>query len=357
MTVKQSANRTWYTQFRCKDRFGDEVHKCKRGFATAEEAQAWEDDFIASAGITMEITFEKFFEVYRHDVKPRLRENTWVGKEYMVKNKVMPYFKNYRMCDIESIDIVRWQNELMAAKKDDGSPYKGTYLRAVNNQLTAILNHALRYYGLHPNPAVHTMKMGGKETSEMRFWTKEEYLRFADEMMGTPRAFLMFEILYWTGIREGELLALMPSAFDFDRSTMRIDKSYQRLKGRDVVTDPKTPKSIRTIKLPKFLMGEIVDYLERNGDIKANDRMFPVTKSHIYRAMQHGCKKSGVKRIRVHDLRHSHVSLLIDKGFTALAIAERTGHEATDITFRYAHLFPTVQEDMANVLDDERGGF
>ena len=65
-------------------------------------------------------------------------------------------------------------------------------------------------------------------------------------------------------------------------------------------------------------------------------------------------KKSGVKKIRVHDLRHSHVSLLIDKGFTALAIAERMGHEATDITFRYAHLFPTVQEDMANALDDER---
>ena len=244
----------------------------------------------------------------------------------------------------------------MAAKKDDGSPYKGTYLRAVNNQLTAILNHALRYYGLHPNPAVRTMKMGSKKTGEMNFWTKQEYLRFADEMMGTPRAFLMFEILYWTGIREGELLALMPSAFDFDRSTMRIDKSYQRLKGRDVVTDPKTPKSIRTIKLPKFLMGEIVDYLGRNGDIKASDRMFPVTKSYIYRAMQQGCKKSGVKRIRVHDLRHSHVSLLIDKGFTALAIADRMGHEATDITFRYAHLFPTVQAEMADVLDGERGG-
>ena len=138
---------------------------------------------------------------------------------------------------------------------------------------------------------------------------------------------------------------------------MRIDKSYQRLKGRDVITDPKTPKSIRTIKLPKFLMEEIVDFLGRHGEIKATDRMFPVTKSYLYRAMQQGCKRSGVKKIRVHDLRHSHVSLLIDKGFTALAIADRMGHEATDITFRYAHLFPTVQAEMADVLDGERGGF
>lgn len=62
-----------------------------------------------------------------------------------------------------------------------------------------------------------------------------------------------------------------------------------------------------------------------------------------------------MERIRVHDLRHSHVSLLIDKGFSALAIAERMGHEAADITFRYAHLFPTVQDDMADALDGERG--
>ena len=113
----------------------------------------------------------------------------------------------------------------------------------MNNQLSAVLNHAARYYGLHPNPAVCTMKMGGKETSEMQFWTKEEYLKFADEMMEKPREFLMFEILYWTGIREGEMLALMPSAFDPQRGTMRIDKSYQRFDGRDGITDPKTPPS------------------------------------------------------------------------------------------------------------------
>lgn len=188
----------------------------------------------------------------------------------------------------------------------------------------------------------------------MQFWTKEEYLKFADEMMEKSREFLMFEILYWTGIREGEMLALMPSAFDLQRGTMRIDKSYQRFDGRDVITDPKTPKSIRTIKLSKFLVEEIAVDLERHPEIGPNDRMFPVTKYQISRAMKNGCQKSGVKKIRVHDLRHSHVSLLIGKGFTALVIAERMGHEATDITFRYAHLFPTVQEDMANALDDER---
>lgn len=201
------------------------------------------------------------------------------------------------------------------------------------------------------------MKMDGKERSEIQFWTKEECLKFADEMREKPREFLMFEILYWTGIREGEMLALMPLAFDLSRGTMRIDKSYQRFDGRDVITDPKTPKSIRTIKPSKFLVEEIADYLKRHPEIDPNDRMFLVTKYQISRAMMNGCQKSRVKKIRVHDLRHSHVSLLIDKGFTALAIVERMGHEATDITFRYAHLFPTVREDVANAFDDERGGF
>ena len=79
--------------------------------------------------------------------------------------------------------------------------------------------------------------------------------------------------------------------------------------------------------------------------------MFPISKSYLHREMDCGCKQTGVKRIRIHDLRHSYISLLIDMGFTALAIAERVGHESIDITYRYAHLFPTRQVEMADKLD------
>ena len=107
------------------------------------------------------------------------------------------------MSEIQGIGIIRWQNGLMDGGNNHGQGYAPTYLRTVNNQLSAISNHAARYYGFHPNPAAHTVKMGGKETSEMRFWAKGEYLKFADEMMERPREFLMFEILHWIGIREG----------------------------------------------------------------------------------------------------------------------------------------------------------
>lgn len=109
--------------------------------------------------------------------------------------------------------------------------------------------------------------------------------------------------------------------------------------------------------MSRFLADEVRDYANHHPEIGEGDRLFPVSKHYISHAMQRGCAASGVKKIRVHDLRHSHVSLLINMGFTALAIADRMGHEATDITFRYAHLFPNVQDDMANELEEERGGF
>ena len=197
--------------------------------------------------------------------------------------------------------------------------------------------------------------MGKKKNREMLFWTKEEYLKFADAMMDKPMSYYAFEMLYWTGIREGELLAITPDDFDFEKRTVTINKSFQHLNGRDIITSPKTEKSNRTIQLPKFLCDEMQDYLKMLYDVGLEDRMFPVTKSYLHREMDRGSKQAGVKRIRIHDIRHSHVSLLIDMGFSATAIADRVGHESIDITYNYAHLFPSKQAEMADKLDMERG--
>ena len=186
----------------------------------------------------------------------------------------------------------------------------------------------------------------------MQFWTLEEYKKFSEAMMDKTISFYAFEMLYWCGIREGEMLALTPKDFDFKAETVTINKSYQRLKGRDVITTPKTKKSNRTIKMPKFLCEEMQEYIGMFYGAGENDRIFPVSKSYMHHEMDRGAKQAGVKRIRIHDLRHSHVSLLIEMGFTALAIADRLGHESIEVTYRYAHLFPSKQTEMANKLDD-----
>ena len=184
----------------------------------------------------------------------------------------------------------------------------------------------------------------------MNFWTKEEYKKFADEMMDKPVSYYAFEMLYWCGIREGELLALTAGDFDFEKGTVTISKSYQRLHGEDVITTPETRKSNRTIKMPQFLCEEMQDYIGMLYGYKKKDRIFPISKNYLHREMDRGSRAAGVKRIRIHDLRHSHISLLIDMGFSAVAIADRVGHESIEITYRYAHLFPSKQTEMSNKL-------
>ena len=196
--------------------------------------------------------------------------------------------------------------------------------------------------------------MGSSKGGEMQFWTREEYLAFSQEMMDRPLDFLAFEILYWAGIREGELLALMPSDFDFRKRKLNITRSFQRIDREDVITPPKTYKGTRTIALPEFLVEEVAEHL-RIFECAPDERMFKFSKSHLSNMMTRGSKAAHVKRIRIHDLRHSHVSLLIEREFSALAIAERMGHEAIDITLRYAHLFPNKQDDMARALQGQKG--
>ena len=351
---KNADNGTWYAMCWFTDWKGERKQKCKRGFATKKEAQTWEREFLMQKQADVSMTFESFVSLYEKDVKPKLKLNTWLTKESIIKKKILPYFAKRKLSEITAKDVIDWQNEMRGLTDTKGNPYSTTYLKTVHNQLSALFNHAIKYYGLQSNPAAKAGNMGSEERKEMLFWTKAEYLRFADAMMDKPMSYYAFEMLYWCGIREGELLALSASDFDFTNSTVTISKSYQRLKGQDVITTPKTKKSNRVIKMPQFLCEEMQDYIKMFYSSGKDERIFPVSKHYLHSEMDRGCKESGVKRIRIHDLRHSHISLLIDMGFTALAIADRVGHESIDITYRYAHLFPTRQTEMADKLNMER---
>jgi len=300
------------------------------------------------------MTFASFIEVYIADTKKRVRLNTWKTKEHILRTKILPYFKDRKLDEIQSRDIVAWQNEIMGLEKENGETFSATYLKTIHNQLSAVFNHAVKYYGLEKNPAMLAGNMGKEESRGIDFWTQNEYMRFSDAVMDKPMSFYAFEMLYWTGMREGELLALTPSDLDLKAGTVSISKSYQRINGKDIITDPKTPKSNRVIRMPAFLIEEMQEYLQMLFEIGPDDRIFPVTKRFLHHEMERGAKESGVRKIRIHDLRHSHISLLIEMGFSAVAIAERVGHESIDITYRYAHMFPSTQEAMAERLTTAR---
>lgn len=355
MAVNKEANGTWTVQCWYRNWLNERHKRTKRGFRTKSEAAKWEREFLLKASGSPEMTFSDFLKVYGEDVSPRLKLNTWMTKKYIIDTKILPYFKDKKLSDIAPADILSWQTALITHEKKGGGKYSKTYLRTVNNILASVFNHAVRYYGLESNPMHKVGKIGSAKADEMQFWTKDEYLAFSEEIMDKPTSHAIFEVLYWTGIREGEALALTPSDFDFDKGLLSITKSYQRIDGEDHVTPPKTEKSNRVIAVPDFVCDEVRDYIALEG-YEDGERMFPVSKSYLYHEMERGCKASGVKRIRVHDLRHSHVSMLIELGFNVLAIANRLGHESTDITFRYAHMLPTTQGDMARALSEERMG-
>ena len=354
---KNENNGTWYTVFRYTDWKGERKQKCKRGFATKREALDWEQEFLRQTRADLDMTFESFVKIYMEDMKNRIREHTWQTKISIIESKLLPYFKGKKMCDIAAKDIIQWQNEMMRKKGPNGKPFSETYLKTLHNQKSAIMNHAVRFYELHSNPAAKAGSVGKKEATEMLFWTKDEYLKFADSMRDKPLSFYAFEVLYWCGVRLGEMLALRTSDFDFKKNTVSVTRSYQRLGGKDVFTDPKTPKSKRVIQIPEFLSAEIQEYIKLFYSQSPADRLFPMSKSYLHHEMTRGSKEQGIQRIRIHDLRHSHVSLLIEMGFSAVAIADRVGHESIDITYRYAHLFPTKQIEIADKLNVERGGF
>ena len=193
---KDDNNGTFYVQCYYRDARGSKRHKTKRGFSSEVEAAVWEGQFKSLNGGAMDMTFSEFVEVYASEVKPRIREHTWITKEYIINDKLVPFFGDMRMCDVRPIDVIRWQNELTEHRDADGKPWAPTYLRTVNNQLNAIFNHAERYYGLADNPVRRVDKIGSKKGGEMQFWTKDEYLRFSEAVMDKPLSFHAFELLY-----------------------------------------------------------------------------------------------------------------------------------------------------------------
>ena len=184
---KDNATGTWRVIYRFTNWKGERKQTQKRGFATKREAQAWEHEAMLKQGAKLDMTFGSFFEVYEADKKQRVKESTWESKSHVIRTKILPYFENRKIAEIEAKDVIAWQNELMAYKDEKGKPYSADYLRTIHAQLTAIFNHAVNFYNLPYNPARRAGTIGSEAVKEMDFWTKEEYLKFSEAMMDKPR--------------------------------------------------------------------------------------------------------------------------------------------------------------------------
>lgn len=351
---KDKKYNTWYCQIWYTDWQGKRKHKVKRGFARKKDAQEFEANFKIAEKEDPEITLGSLYDHYKEIKMSRLKSSTQENKDNIFQKHILPYLKDRKITEIDSKVILQWQNKV----KNEGK-YSETYLKSINNQMSTLFNFAVRHYNLTVNPCHIAGSMGCKKTSEeMQFWTLEEFNKFIPFVHGVGNR-IAFNILYWCGLRKGELLALTPKDI-LDTKEINIIKTghWTKINNKKafLVTTPKTKKSIRKVSIPDFLYKEITDYISRLYGITDDDRIFSYESNNaINEIMKRASTAAGVKKIRVHDLRHSHASLCIEKlGVdNILLISERLGHENVETTLNiYSHLYPNKQVNLANKLNE-----
>ena len=349
---KDEKRNTWYCKCNYRDWLGESKSKMKRGFVTKKEALEWEREFLQRQSASMDMKLSSFVDVYFDDKAPRLKERSIMTKRTLIETKILPYFGDKQMNDITAVDIIKWQNALL------NQEYKPTYLRMIQNQLTALFNHAERFYDLKDNPCKKVDKMGRANAKELNFWTKDEFEVFIQCFTEEEEMYrIIFLMLFWLGCRVGELLALTESDIDLEGGTVSISKTYFRRNKTDYITAPKTESSNRKITIPQFLQDEIKQFLDRQYELMPEERIFPITDRAIQKKMKQKTEQAKLKPIRVHDLRHSHIALLIEKGMQPLVIAQRVGHDSVNTTMNiYGHLYPNKQKQVADLLNAEANG-
>lgn len=343
---KDEKTGTWYCSFPYKDWNGDRKRKLKRGFARKKDALEWEHFFLSKTKVSCNISFEALSQLYFEDMETRLKKTTITNKRYLFDTKILPFFGNLKIDKITAAHIRRFQNKLVGDEKE----YAPTYLRTINNQLSAVFNYAVKYYNLPANPCHLAGSMGKKNADEMQIWTVDQFKQ-AMQYCKREDSRLAFEIMFYAGLRIGEVLALTPADI-LNTKTISITKGLAHIGSEKIISTPKTSKSIREIPIPSFLYERIQEYIQTIYDGTPDTPLFTYAKGVLNRNLTACAKDAELPHIRVHDLRHSHASLLIEMGYNILLVSERLGHEKVETTWNtYAHIYPNKQEKLAESLD------
>jgi integrase len=259
-----------------------------------------------------------------------------------LRNRILPYFKDTPIDKINSRFINEWKNILI---KDD---IKSSYIRICYRHLSAVFRYAVEYYNLPHSPCTGLGKLP-PDKKEINYWTLDDFRLFATTLR-KPTHIMIFYLLFWTGLRIGEALALTWSDVDLTQNTININKTLTRLDCEDIITPPKTDNSNRMVFLPQFIADMLRDY-KRISEY-ASDRVFDITRDSVFEKLRNSSIRLGLKPIRIHDLRHSHASLLINAGFSPIEVADRLGHANASTTLKiYSHFYTHKRNELAEKIN------
>ena len=251
--------------------------------------------------------------------------------------------------DISPAFVRKWQTKILK------SGYAKSHIKTINSRFSALMHYGEVYYGLKRNPVKLAGRLEIMDTHEKEIYTLEDFKRFLTgfDKKNDLTYWVLFNVLFYTGCRFGEVMALYPADIDFQRQSISITKTFSHLHGQSYISPPKTNKSIRKIGIPHFLLQILQDYIQR---LPASDMriFFNITQAKARYAMKKACEKVGVKCIRIHDFRHSAISFLVSKEVPMLEVSHRAGHSSADITYQiYAHLYPERDKRIADLEDED----
>ena len=343
---KNEKRNTWYASFYYKDWTGKRIRKKKEGFATRKQAADFEREFIEISEGQCTMRFSSLVKIYMDDSKKRIKYSTYVTRRSIISKHILPFFAKMAINCITPTDVNRWQNWILTHNAEK-SPQ---YLHKLNLQLSTIFRFAEKFYKLNKNPAKACAMLGSTKRKNLSFWTLGEFKRFIKAIDGQEPLHTISNVLFWSGVRRGELLALRPSDFDFEKNSLSVSRNVVFINSRAYLSSLKTDRSERQINIPDFLADMVKKYIQTQ-DIRDNEFLFYYLPSYLMEKIRLYSIKAGLKPIKIHGFRHSHASLLIEQGISPLLIAQRLGHKDVTTTLKYyAHLYPNKQKKLAKKL-------
>lgn len=345
----------WKFRVYADDVFGNRKQYERKGFATKKEAQQSEINFLMQdKSDYSKMTFNDLWIEYINSKKIQLKAQSLRSVESRFKNHILPFFKDYKLNKITNSVYLKWQMEI------EKKGFRHKYNSSLHGAMVNILNYAIRFYGLKENIATLTgnFKRKTELVKNVDFWTYEEFQKFiscVDDLVYNT----FFETLYYTGLRQGEALALNWN--DINNGYLSITKTISKelVDKKHIINTPKTSKSFRQVKIDDELLNKLYELKEfYKGFVNFSNDWFifgglnPLAPSTIGRRKDKYCELANIKKIRIHDFRHSHASLLLSMNVPIIVISERLGHSDINMTLNtYSHMIPKDEDKAVNILN------
>lgn len=336
--------KTWRATFYCKIN-GENKKINRRGFETKKIAQEFEREFLLKNDGSIDMMFTTLLSGYYENIENRLKYNTIISKKGKIKKWILPFLVKKKLSEITALNIKEIQNNLLK------SDLKTASKNVVNSYLKDIFDYCLKYYNIKFDFVIDGTIAKMDYITERTIIT-EEQLNILLEREEKELYRLVMIILFWTGIRSGELLALNFGDFDLINKTLTINKSSYRDKKGVYITSPKSLKSNRTI----LINTKVVEAVERLKEITYNNKdedfIFNLYKTSLYLHLRRLGEKCGIQGLGCHSFRHSYATYLIGKNVNPLIVAKQLGHSSVSMTLNtYSHILKKMENDLVEAIE------